>query len=72
MLLPCIAFVCLLFALVGLFVGCFFSTLAVQRSMQRHIHLLQMRCETQRVVVVDLTAPAPWPAPSLVEDKGEV
>ena len=56
LLLPLVAVVVLVFALVGLVVGVVFGTLAVQRIVQRHVHLLQMRTETQRVVVVDLAA----------------
>ena len=41
-------------ALIGIFVGIFFSTVVFQRILQKHIHLLHMRTETQRVIVVDL------------------
>ena len=38
-------------------VGFFFSSVLLQRVAQRHVHLLQMRSETERVVVVDLAQP---------------
>lgn len=53
-LLPVLAVVLILLAIVGLFFLIFFATIVVQRIVQRHMHLLQMRSETQRVVVVNL------------------
>lgn len=45
-----------IFAIIGVVVGIFCSTIVFQRVVQRHVHLLAMRSETQRVVVVDLAA----------------
>lgn len=52
MALLLIAFV--IFVLIGVFVGIFFLTIAVQRIVQRHVHMLNMRTATQRFPVVDL------------------
>ena len=56
-LLPILAVLAIILALVGLFFAVFFSTFVIQRVLQRHVHLLQMRSETQRVVVIDLAHP---------------
>ena len=53
MLLPLALFLLCVFALIGLVVGVFFSTIVCQRVLQRHVHLLQMRSAAQRFVVVD-------------------
>jgi hypothetical protein len=53
-MLPLLLAVLVVFALIGIFVGIFFSTIIFQRIVQRHVHLLQMRSEAQRLVVVDL------------------
>lgn len=53
-LLPIALILLVVFALIGVVVGIFFATIIFQRVVQRHIHLLAMRSETQRVVVVDL------------------
>lgn len=53
LLLPVLLVVLLIFAVIGLFVGAFFSMVLFQRALQRHVHLLQMRSEAQRVVVVN-------------------
>ena len=55
-LLPVALVVLGIFAIVGLFFGVFFATIVFQRLIQRHVHLLAMRSETQRVMVVDLAA----------------
>ncbi|KAK3253425.1 hypothetical protein CYMTET_37315 [Cymbomonas tetramitiformis] len=46
--------VVLVFALIGIFVGVFFGTIVFQRILQCHVHLLWMRAESQKLVVVDL------------------
>ncbi|KAK3261319.1 hypothetical protein CYMTET_29771 [Cymbomonas tetramitiformis] len=46
--------VVLVFAIIGIFVGIFFGTIVFQRILQRHVHLLWMRAESQKHVVVDL------------------
>lgn len=53
--LPILLGLLAIFALIGVFVGFFFCTIVFQRIMQKHVHLLHMRTETQRVVVVDLS-----------------
>lgn len=53
-LLPVLLVLLVIFALIGVVVGIFFATVVIQRIFQRHAHLLAMRSETQRVVVVDL------------------
>ena len=55
-LLPIALVLLAVFALIGVVVGIFFATIIFQRLVQRHIHLLAMRSETQRVVVVNLAA----------------
>ena len=55
-LLPIALILLVVFAFIGLVVGIFFATIIFQRLVQRHVHLLAMRCETQRIVVVDLAA----------------
>ena len=52
-LLPIVLVIVLVFAVIGLFVGAFFSMVLFQRALQRHVHLLQMRSEAQRWVVVN-------------------
>ena len=52
--LALVAFV--IFVLVGIFVGVFFATIAIQRIVQRHIHILNMRTAAQRFPVKDLGA----------------
>lgn len=47
-----VAFV--IFVLIGVFVGVFFASIAIQRIIQRHVHLLNMRTAAQRFPVVDL------------------
>lgn len=54
---PMLLALLVVFALIGIFVGIFFSTVVFQRIMQKHMHLLHMRSETQRVIVVDLAMP---------------
>jgi len=51
---PVLLALAIVFAVIGVFVGIFFSTILIQRIGQKHVHLLQMRSETQRIVVVDL------------------
>lgn len=60
--LPVLAVLLFLLALVGLFYAVLFSTVVIQRLAQRHLHLLSMRSETQRVVVQDLAPPELAPA----------
>ena len=52
-LIPVLLVLLLVLAVIGLFYGAFLSMIVVQRTMQRHIHLLQMRSAAQRFVVVD-------------------
>ena len=54
--IPVLLVLLVLFALIGLVVGIFFVTVLAQRWAQRHVHLLQMRSEAQRFVVVDRAA----------------
>ena len=42
------------YACIQVFVGVFFATIAIQRIVQRHMHLLNMRTAAQRFPVVDL------------------
>ena len=56
LLLPVLAVVLFVFAVIGVVVGVFFATVVVQRVVHRHVHLLSMRSECQRVVVVDLAS----------------
>ena len=56
-----------IFAIIGVVIGIFFATVVSQRIMMRHVHLLQMRSETQRVVVVDLAE-----TPNLLHDDGPI
>ena len=51
-MLALIAFV--IFVVIGIFVGIFFATIAVQRIVQKHMHLLNMRTAAGRFPVVDL------------------
>jgi len=68
LLLPIVAAVAIVLALVGLFYAVFFATIVVQRVVQRHVHLLQMRTEAQRVVVIDMASrPCGGPAPMAFE-----
>jgi hypothetical protein len=53
-LVPLTMVVLLMLAVVGVFYALFFATIVMQRLAQRHVHLLQMRSETHRVVVCDL------------------
>ena len=53
-LLPLTLVALLLLAVVGVVYALFFATIVMQRLAQRHVHLLQMRSETQRVIVCDL------------------
>lgn len=58
LLVPIFLAILVLFAVIGVFFGVLFSTIFFQRAAQRHVHLLQMRSETQRVVVLDLAKSA--------------
>jgi hypothetical protein len=52
LVLVVVAFV--IFVVIGIFVGIFFATIAIQRIVQRHMHLLNMRTAAERFPVVDL------------------
>ena len=54
--LAVVVVVFIIFVLIGVFVGVFFATIAIQRIVQRHMHLLNMRTAAQRFPVVDLGA----------------
>ena len=57
----------MVFAIIGIVVGVLFSSVLLHRIVRRHVHLLQMRSETQRVVVVDLAE-----TPNLLHDDGPI
>ena len=67
LLLPVLLVILCIFAIIGVVIGIFFATVVSQRIMMRHVHLLQMRSETQRVVVVDLAE-----TPNLLHDDGPI
>jgi len=54
MFVPVLLVILCIFALIGVVVGIFFVTIVTQRIVMRHYHLLAMRSETQRIVVIDL------------------